>query len=84
MEKADEKGGEEGLADAVAEIERARDATDLPRLVQLATKLFLLHHPGARARLRLRPLEQRQLDLVRPSEPGFDADTTDSSHEQGN
>jgi hypothetical protein len=67
MQIADEKGGEEGLADAVTEIERARDTADMPRLVQHATKLFLTHHPQARAKLRLRPLEQRQPDLVRPS-----------------
>jgi hypothetical protein len=64
---ADEKGGEEGLADAVAEIERARDAAAMPRLVQHATRLFLIHHPEARTKLRLKPLEQRQPDLVRPS-----------------
>ena len=67
MQIADEKGGDEGLADAVTEIERARDVAEMPRLVQHATKLFLTHHPGARARLRLKPLEQRLPDLVRPS-----------------
>jgi hypothetical protein len=66
---AEEKGGEEGLADAVTEIERARDTAEMPRLVQHATKLFLMHHPEARAKLRLKPLEQRQPDLVRPSTP---------------
>lgn len=67
MRVADEKGGEEGLADAVSEIERARDAEEMPSLVQHATELFLTHHPTARDKLRLRPLEKRQPDLVRPS-----------------
>jgi hypothetical protein len=83
MQIADEKGGEEGLADAVSEIERARDTTEMPRLVQHATKLFLMHHPEARAKLRLKPLEQRQPDLVRPSRPRSDTDPTAPPREQG-
>lgn len=75
MRVADERGGEEGLADAVSEIERARDEEDMPSLVQHATELFLTHHPEAREKLRLRPLEKRQPDLVRPSKaPRGDAD----------
>jgi hypothetical protein len=78
MKIADEKGGEEGLADAVLEIERARDTEEMPRLVQHATQLFLTHHPEARDKLRLKPLEKRQPDLVRPSRPrpGSVADTS--------
>src|SRR5215216_7680333 len=67
MQIADEKGGEEGLADAVSEIERARDTEEMPRLVQHATELFLTHYPEARDKLRLKPLEKRQPDLIRPS-----------------
>lgn len=69
MQVADETGGEEGLADAVAELEREREVAEMPRLVQHATRLFLIHHPEARAKLRLLPLEKRQPDLVRPSNP---------------
>ena len=78
MKIADEKGGDEGLADAVREIERARDTEEMPRLVQHATQLFLTHHPEARDKLRLKPLEKRQPDLVRPSRPRpeSDADTS--------
>ncbi len=67
MQIANEKGGEEGLEDAVSEIERVRDTAEMPRLVQHATELFLTHHPVARDKLRLKPLEKRQPDLVRPS-----------------
>lgn len=67
MRIADEKGGEEGLTDAVLEIERERDTAEMPSLVQHATELFLTHHPEARDKLRLKPLEKRQPDLVRPS-----------------
>ena len=67
MQIADETGGEEGLADAVSELEREREVAEMPRLVQHATKLFLIHHPEARAKLRVSPLEKRQPDLVRPS-----------------
>ncbi len=77
MGVANEKGGEEGLADAVSEIERERAATEMPRLVQHATELFLTHHPEARDKLRLEPLEKRQPDLVRPSGASrSDVDTT--------
>jgi len=83
MRVADEKGGEEGLADAVSEIERARDAEEMPSLVQHATELFLTHHPAAREKLRLRPLEKRQPDLVRPSKASrADASNADSRREQ--
>jgi hypothetical protein len=84
MQIADEKGGEEGLADAVAEMERERDAAEMPRLVQHATKLFLIHHPEARAKLRLKPLEQRQPDLIRPSKASNSAaDNAAPPREQG-
>jgi hypothetical protein len=51
----------------VSELEREREVAEMPRLVQHATKLFLIHHPEARAKLRLLLLEKRQPDLVRPS-----------------
>jgi hypothetical protein len=73
MQRADEKGGEEGLADAVSSIERALDTEDKPSLVQHATELFLTHYPEARDKLRLKPLEKRQPDLVRPSRSDTDA-----------
>jgi hypothetical protein len=83
MGVADEKGGEEGLADAVSEIERERAAAEMPRLVQHATELFLTHHPEARDKLRLGPLEERQPDLVRPSGASrSDVDTTGRQREQ--
>jgi hypothetical protein len=72
MQRADEKGGEEGLADAVSSIERALDTEDKPSLVQHATELFLTHYPEARDKLRLKPLEERQPDLVRPSRSDTD------------
>ena len=83
MQIAEEKGGEEGLADAVREIERARDTEEMPRLVQHATQLFLTHHPEARNKLRLKPLEKRQPDLVRPSRPRprSESDTSGRHHE---
>ena len=84
MQVADEKGGEEGLADAVREIERARDIEEMPSLVQHATELFVTHHPEARTKLRLKPLEKRQPDLVRPSKASSrsDASTATRQHEQ--
>jgi hypothetical protein len=83
MRVADAKGGEEGLADAVSEIERERAAAEMPRLVQDATELFLTHHPEARDKLRLRPLEKRQPDLVRPSGASkSDVDTAAPQREQ--
>lgn len=84
MQIAEEKGGEEGLADAVSEIERARDTEEMPGLVQHATELFLTHHPEARAKLRLKSLEQRQPGLVRPSNLDENLAETDTSRrEQG-
>ena len=78
MAAADRRGGEEGLADAVDEIERALAAEDTPGLVQQAVKLFIAHHPEARAKLRLERLERRQPGAVRPSKsdskPGRDQD----------
>ncbi len=81
MQVADEKGGDEGLADAVREIEWARDTEEMPRLVQHATQLFLTHHPEARNKLRLKPLEKRQPDLVRPSRPRPRPDTSARDNE---
>jgi hypothetical protein len=84
MRIADEKGGEEGLADAVSEIERENDTDEKPSRVQHATELFLTHHPQARAKLRLKPLEKRQPDLVRPSKVSKGpADSAAPSREQG-
>lgn len=67
MAAADRRGGEEGLADAVDEIERALAAEETPGLVQQAAELFIAHHPEARAKLRLGRLERRQPGAVRPS-----------------
>jgi hypothetical protein len=80
MQIADEKGGDEGLADAVSEIERAFETEDKPSLVQHATELFLTHYPEARDKLRLKPLEKRQPDLVRPSRS--DAESAARADEQ--
>jgi hypothetical protein len=78
MAAADRRGGEEGLADAVDEIERALAAEETPGLVQQAVKLFITHHPEARAKLRLERLERRQPGAVGPSKsnskPGRDED----------
>lgn len=67
MAIANEKGGEDGLAAAVDEVERALAAEERPGLVQHAVKLFITHHPEARERLRLGALEKRQPHLARPS-----------------
>lgn len=67
MAAADRRGGEEGLADAVDEIERALAAEETPGLVQQAVKLFIAHHSEAQAKLRLGRLERRQPGAVRPS-----------------
>ncbi|HKF36641.1 MAG TPA: tyrosinase family protein [Ktedonobacteraceae bacterium] len=61
------RGGEEGLADAVAEIDRLRAAEQQPGLVQHAVKLFITHYPLARQTFRWKPLEKRQPNLVVPS-----------------
>ncbi|MFN6516196.1 MAG: hypothetical protein RMY29_017085 [Nostoc sp. CreGUA01] len=71
MQIAEKKGGEAGLADAIEETERIL-GTEIPGLVQYALKLFITHYPEARAKLKLRPLEQRQPNLVRPSNPPED------------
>src|SRR5439155_20386764 len=64
---AEAKGGDEGLADAVAEIERLRATEQQPGLVQHAVKLFITHYPLARQTFRWKPLEKRQPNLVVPS-----------------
>jgi len=51
MEIADAKGGEEGLADAVQEIEETLETEDLSGLAQHAVKLFLAHHKEASEKL---------------------------------
>lgn len=43
----------------MSELEQEREVAEMPRLVQHATKLFLIHHPEARAKLRVLPLEKR-------------------------
>ncbi|MGH3941373.1 MAG: hypothetical protein ACRDTG_22635 [Pseudonocardiaceae bacterium] len=50
MEIADAKGGEEGLADAVQEMERVLGA-EIPGLVRHAVRLFLAHHKEAGEKL---------------------------------
>lgn len=50
MEIADVKGGEEGLADAVQEMERVLE-TEIPGLVRHAVRLFLVHHKEAGEKL---------------------------------
>lgn len=66
MDITNKKGGEEGLTDAVTEVER-RLGDEKPGLLQYAVKLFVTHHPEARDRFRLKPLEKRQPNVVRPS-----------------
>jgi hypothetical protein len=62
----DAKGNEEGLTDAVDEIERLLP-TERPGLVQHAAKLFITHHPLARQTFALKPLERRMPNTVLPS-----------------
>lgn len=69
MKIADRRLGKAGLTDAIDEIEKTRKQMEIPGLVEHATKLFITHHPLARMHIRLRPLEQRQPNLVRPSKP---------------
>ncbi|HEY6186075.1 MAG TPA: tyrosinase family protein [Pyrinomonadaceae bacterium] len=58
----------QGLEAAVQAIDNALQQEPVVGLVQYALKLFLTHYPEARGRLKLRPLEVRQPNLVRPSE----------------
>lgn len=67
IRSAEAKGGEEGLADAVAEIDRLPATEKQPGLVQHAVKLFITHYPLARQTFRWKPLERRQPNLVVPS-----------------
>jgi len=61
------KGGEEGLAEAVSEIDRLRTTERQPGLLQHAVKLFITHFPLARQTFTWKPLEKRQPNLVVPS-----------------
>lgn len=67
MRIANEVGGDAGIAAALEEADRAESRERVAGLVQYAVKLFVTHHPEARAKLRLKPLEKRQPNLVRPS-----------------
>ncbi len=58
---------EKGLAAAIEAISAAQKEEPIAGLVQYALELFLTHHPEARATLKLKPLEVRQPNLVRPS-----------------
>lgn len=51
MEIADTKGGEEGLAAAVQEMERTLGTEEISGLVQHAVRLFLVHHKEASEKL---------------------------------
>ena len=51
MEIADAKGGEEGLAAAVQEMERTLAESEISGLVQHAVRLFLAHHKEASEKL---------------------------------
>ncbi|MGH8422202.1 MAG: hypothetical protein ACRER3_07585 [Pseudomonas fluorescens] len=51
MEIADAKGGEEGLAAAVQEMERTLGTEEVSGLVQHAVRLFLAHHKEASEKL---------------------------------
>jgi hypothetical protein len=63
---ADERGGVEGLADAVDAVSRSL-GSHRPGLVEHSVKLFLTHHSYAREHLVIRSLEERQPGLVSPS-----------------
>lgn len=56
-----------GLPAAVDAIEAAIQDEPIAGLVQYAVKLFLTHHPEARSKIKLKPLESRQPNLIRPS-----------------
>lgn len=53
MKIADAKGGDEGLAAAVQEMERVL-GTEIPGVVRYAVKLFLVHHKEASEKLSKR------------------------------
>lgn len=69
----------QGLEAAVQAIDDALQQEPLVGLVQYALKLFLTHHPEARGRLKLKPLEVRQPNLVRSSDPSALTVTTPPS-----
>lgn len=52
---ANTKGGDAGLADAIAAAEQAL-GTEMPGLVQYAVELFVTHYPPARGKFPLKPL----------------------------
>ncbi|WP_041619446.1 hypothetical protein [Stanieria cyanosphaera] len=58
---------ERGVPAAVDAIKEALQTESIAGLVQYAVKLFLTHHPEARSKIKLKPLENRQPNLVRPS-----------------
>ncbi|MFN6516195.1 MAG: tyrosinase family protein [Nostoc sp. CreGUA01] len=66
MRIAENKGGEAGIVSALQEIEQKR-GTEIPGLVQYAVKLFITHYPQARALVKVKPLEERQANLIAPS-----------------
>ncbi|WP_414571079.1 tyrosinase family protein [Nostoc sp. CCY 9925] len=66
MQIAENKGGEAGIVSALEEIEQ-QSATEIPGLVQYAVKLFITHYPQARALIKVKPLEERQPNLIAPS-----------------
>ncbi len=66
MRIAENKGGEAGIVSALQEIEQ-KSGTEIPGLVQYAVKLFITHYPQARALVKVKPLEERQANLIAPS-----------------
>lgn len=86
-------GGDDGLAEAVSEVERRLSRESGPQalaldaapgdepirgLAQHALKLFVTHYAPARDRLRLHTLERRQPGLLRASAQPSAADETEA------
>src|ERR1700691_3873802 len=60
---------EAGLDRTIEDMERALAEERVMGLVQYAVLLFLTHHPEARSKIKIKPLEMRQPELVLPSSP---------------
>jgi hypothetical protein len=60
---------EAGLDRTIEDMERALAEEPVMGLVQYAVLLFLTHHPEARSKIKIKPLEMRQPELVLPSSP---------------
>jgi tyrosinase len=60
---------EAGLDRTIETIQQVLAEEPVMGLVQYAVLLFLTHHPEARTKIKIKPLEMRQPELVLPSSP---------------